>query len=287
MESHLIFIILIVIIFIGMALVFRERKNYNQAPKRIWTYWDREDRIPKTVKMCMRGWAKWNPDYEIVLLTKKNYQGYVTIPEELTSHPNFNDMPARFADLVRVWALAEHGGIWIDSSIILKAPLDDWLFPKYAEFSGFYIDGMTKTTPVIENWFFACNKGSPFVKKWRDEFSKIAQYSCVEQYVTSRIQMGVDIEKITIPIYLAMHVSAQKVLQLDQYPMESMILRKAEDGPFRYLVDAKWDSEKGIRAACLDPSYQTPILKLRGIERNILEKGIDDEFSEENCGWTK
>ena len=287
MESHLIFIILIVIIFIGMALAFRERKNYNQAPKRIWTYWDREDRIPKTVKMCMRGWAKWNPDYEIVLLTKKNYRGYVTIPEELTSHPNFNDMPARFADLVRVWVLAEHGGIWIDSSIILKAPLDDWLFPKYAEFSGFYIDGMTKTTPVIENWFFACNKGSPFVKKWRDEFSKIAQYSCVEQYVTSRIQMGVDIEKITIPIYLAMHVSAQKVLQLDQYPIESMILRKAEDGPFRYLVDAKWDSEKAVRAACLDPSYQTPILKLRGIERNILEKGIDDEFSEENCGWTR
>jgi len=287
MESHLIFIILIVIIFIGMALAFRERKNYNQAPKRIWTYWDREDRIPKTVKMCMRGWAKWNPDYEIVLLTKKNYKGYVTIPNELTSHPNFNDMPARFADLVRVWALAEHGGIWIDSSIILKAPLDDWLFPKYAEFSGFYINGMTKTTPVIENWFFACNKGSPFVKKWRDEFSKIAQYSCVEQYVNSRIQMGVDIEKITIPIYLAMHVSAQKVLQLDQYPMESMILRKAEDGPFRYLVDAKWDSEKAVRAACLDPSYQTPILKMRGIERSVVEKGIDDEFSEENCGWTR
>jgi len=287
MESHLIFIILIVIIFIGMALAFRERKNYNQAPKRIWTYWDREDRIPKTVKMCMRGWAKWNPDYEIVLLTKKNYKGYVTIPNELTSHPNFNDMPARFADLVRVWALAEHGGIWIDSSIILKAPLDDWLFPKYAEFSGFYIDGMTKTTPVIENWFFACNKGSPFVKKWRDEFSKIAQYSCVEQYVNSRIQMGVDIEKITIPIYLAMHVSAQKVLQLDQYPMESMMLRKAEEGPFRYLVDAKWDSEKAVRAACLDPSYQTPILKMRGSERIIVEKGIDDEFSEENCGWTR
>jgi len=287
MESHVIFMILIVILLIGMALIFREKKNYNRAPKRIWTYWDREDRIPKTVKMCIRGWAKWNPDYEIVLLTKKNYKGYVTIPEELTSHPNFNDMPARFADLVRVWTLAEHGGVWMDSTIILKAPLQDWLFPKYAEFSGFYIDGMTTKKPVIENWFFACNKGSPFVQKWRDEFSKIAQYSCVEQYVNSRIQMGVNIEKITIPIYLAMHVSAQKVLQLDQYPLESMILRKAEDGPFRYLVDAKWDSEKGVRAACFNSKYQTPILKLRGIERGIVEKGIDDEFSEEKCGWVE
>ena len=107
----------------------------------------------------------------------------------------------------------------------------------------------------------------------------------MEQYVNSRIQMGVDIEKINGPIYLAMHVSAQKVLQLDQYPMESMILRKAEDGPFRYLVDAKWDSEKAVRAACLDSSYQTPILKLRGPERNVIEKGIEDEFSEEKCGW--
>jgi hypothetical protein len=173
----------------------------------------------------------------------------------------------------------------MDPTIILKAPLDTWLFPKYAECSGFYMEGMTTKTPVIESWFFACNKGSPFVKKWRDEFSKIAQYSCVEQYVTSRKQMGINIEKIKDPIYLATHVSMQKVLQLDQYPMESMIMRKAEEGPLRYLVDAKWDSEKAVRAACLDPSYQTPILTLRGGERSVLEKGIEDEFSEEKCRW--
>ena len=110
MESHIIFMILIVIIFIGMALAFREKKNYNQAPKRIWTYWDREDRIPKTVKMCMRGWAKWNPDYEIVLLTKKNYNGYVTIPSNVTSHPIFDGNPARYSELVRLWIFCQRSG---------------------------------------------------------------------------------------------------------------------------------------------------------------------------------
>jgi hypothetical protein len=279
--------IVVILVVIGCFLLFGEKKQYNMAPKRIWTYWDREDRIPKSVRMCMRGWAKWNPDYDIVLLTKKNYKGYVTIPEELTSHPNFNDMPARFADLVRVWTLAEHGGVWMDSTILLKSSLNTWLFPKYAEFSGFYLGEMTKEhPPIIENWFFACNKGSRFVQLWKEEFSQVARYPTVDDYVESRIQMGVDIKRINTPFYLSMHVAAQKVLQIDRYPLESMILRKAEEGPLRYLVDAKWNSEKAIRLACSDPSYQTPILKMRGNERTILDQELEGEFSEKKCGWT-
>ena len=71
MEGHIAIMILTIAILVGTALIFREKKNYNRAPKRIWTYWGREDRIPKSVKMCLRNWAKWNPDYEIVLLTKE------------------------------------------------------------------------------------------------------------------------------------------------------------------------------------------------------------------------
>ena len=235
----------------------------------------------------MESWRKHNPDYEITLLTKKNYVGYVNIPLEIASHSNFHDNPTRLADLVRAYALKEHGGVWLDSSILLKAPLDNWLFPHYAEFSGFYLQAVTKPhlPPVIENWFFACNKGSPFMKQWCEEFSQLAHYPTVEKYVESRKSMGVDIEKIRDPIYLAMHVAAQKVLQLDKYPLESLYLQKAEDGPFRYLVDAKWDSEKALRLACHDPTYQGPIMKMRGEERNVLEEHLANELSNERCGW--
>ena len=182
------FIYIVIAVIVITWLMFREKKNYNQAPKTIWTYWDDPMKIPKTVKMCMNSWKKHNPDYNIILLTKKNYKGYVTIPYELISSPNFNDCVQRFADLVRIWTLAEHGGVWIDSSILLKGPLDDWLFPRYAEFSGFYIEQFTKRKefPVIENWFFACKKNSPFIKKWRDEFSKIARFQNVEHYKIGR-----------------------------------------------------------------------------------------------------
>ena len=281
------FIYTVIIIIITTWIIFREKKNYNQAPHVLWTYWDDPLKIPKTVKICMKGWKKYNPNYEIILLTKKNYKGYVTIPPELTSHPNFNDCPQRFADLVRIWTLAEHGGVWIDSTILLKGPIDDWLFPRYAEFSGFYIEGFTKKPefPVIENWFFACNKGSPFMKKWRDEFSKIVRFPNVEHYVESVHKEGVDFQHINGPVYLAMHVACQRVLQLDKYPLEGIYLQKAEDGPLRYLVDAKWDSEKAVELSCYYPKYQSPIMKMRGRERDVLEKRLDHDLTVEKCEW--
>jgi hypothetical protein len=284
---ELIKFIIIGIVILFFILLLTQRTDYGNHPKIIWTYWDSPDRIPKTVKMCMTGWKKYNPDYEVILLTKGNYKQYVTIPDEIASDPNFSDNPTRFADLVRVWTLAQNGGVWIDSSIILKESLDNWLFPYPAEFSGFYIASFTKggLPPVIENWFFACNKGSEFVRRWRDEFSQIAKCPSVEKYVKSRKEMGVNYEGISSPIYLAMHISAQKVLQIDKYPLDSLILRKAEDGPFKYLTENGWDSERALKFACKNKQYQGPIMKMRGSERGIVEEKIDSDFSPERCGW--
>lgn len=287
MKSQYLIMITIVIVLIIMSYIFHDMKQYNRVPRKIWTYWDDPLKIPKTVKMCMKGWAKWNPDYEITLLTKKNYHSYVTIPDEIREHPNFQDSPQRFSDLIRLWTLAEHGGVWIDASILLNAPLDDWLFPRYAEFSGFYMERHTtkKQYPVLESFFFGSNKGSPFVRKWRDEFSELARYPSVDSYVDSRIKMGIDIQNLVNLNYFAIYLSAQKVLQLDQYPIDLMIFHKAEDKPYRYLIDANWDSKKAVRLACSDPSYVNPIMKLTSTERKMIETEINDELSEEKCGW--
>ena len=47
-----------------------------------------------------------------IVLTSKTYKGYVTIPEELVGHPIFTLDAKRFHDLVCLWTLAEHGGVW-------------------------------------------------------------------------------------------------------------------------------------------------------------------------------
>jgi hypothetical protein len=268
MESNETLMMVVIVILLTMYLWFRQKPNYNLAPKIIWTYWDRPS---KSQELCKQSWKKWNPNYEIIVLTKKNYTGYVTIGEEIRNHPIFTD---RFSDLIHLWVLAERGGVWMDPTILLTAPLDQWLFPKYAEFSGFHLDKQ------IQMWFMAVNKKSAFLKMWRDEFSELARFPNVEQYVESR--KGT-FSNISNPIQDVVQVSCQKVSR--EYDIKPFILENAEEGPMKYLVDAKWDSEKALELVCMDHSYQSPIMKMRENEQKVVEKKIGEEGWVEKCGF--
>jgi hypothetical protein len=169
-----------ILILIGYGIWFYPRAQYNQAPKIIWTYWDEPDHLDPKKRLsdqATKAIRSWDPNYEIIVLTKKTYQGYMTIPEEIRAHPAIN--PDYLRDLIKLWVLAERGGIWIDPEVVLTKPLDPWLFPKYAEFSGIGAE-------ILDPRFMACNRGSIFIKMWRDEFSQIARFPNVEKYVESR-----------------------------------------------------------------------------------------------------
>lgn len=258
------------------------------VPKVIWTYWDNLNTIPKVVKLCMESWKKHNPNYTIHLLTRSNYSEHVIIPNTVANHPLMNDMPQRFADLVRCYVIAEHGGVWVDSSTLMGESLDSWLFPSHADFYGFTIvyGGIMDRLPIIENWFFAAPPKSPFVIAWRDEFAKLTQFSKNQDYVDSRIAMGIDVSKWSVtPNYITMHVAAQKLLQIDKYPLDKLVLWPSEKGPFRYLVENEWNSQKAIAKACDDLRYRQPFLKLRGPDRSVLDSELDGALSNGKCKW--
>jgi len=215
--------VLVILILVGYGVLFMEKAQYNKAPKIIWTYWEEPDhldpkkRLSDQATKAIRSWEEHNPTYEIIILNKKTYKGYVTIPEEIRSHPGIN--PDHLVDLIKLWILAERGGVWIDPEIILTKPLD--LFPKYGEFSGFQSGG------VIDPSVMACNKGSPFMTMWRDEFSQIVRYPSVDKYVESR-----SIRSNRTVIQIAS-------LQLS-YPMETILLQPVEI----HFMEAKGNIEK-------------------------------------------
>jgi hypothetical protein len=270
--------VLVLFLFLLLIILFFMKRPQHNFPNIIWSYWDDPHTIPNTVKLCIESWRQHNPSYTIVLMNRTSYSEYVSIPD--TINPNFNDFPARFADLVRICCLAKHGGVWVDSSVIMSQSLDSWLQP--CELQGFTI-GEPKPTPVLENWFFACVKGSSFMKLWRDEFLQLAKYDTNQHYLDSRKDMGVDFSHVQNPSYLTMHVAAQKVFQKDKYPLSQLLLQRSEDGPFKYLVDSNWDSEKGLELACKNKSYRKPFLKLRGTDRKVFER--NSSFSNDVCGW--
>ena len=112
---------------------------------------------------------------ELVILTKKNYKGYVVIPEDISEHPVFTINSQRFRDLICLWVLTERGGIWINTPLSLELS-----YHSNKEFNGYY------TKKGIDTRYMECKKRTPFISAWRDEYSRMAQFPSVERYLESR-----------------------------------------------------------------------------------------------------
>jgi hypothetical protein len=97
--------------------------------------------------------------------------------------------------------------------------------------------------------------------------------------------MGVDLSPFSDPIQQAMLVAAQKVLQFDAYPRETLLLESLEQGPLRYRMEAKGDAEKGLQMSCLYPINRYKIMILREEEQKIMEQELDHSLSNTICKW--
>jgi hypothetical protein len=106
---------------------------------------------------------------------------------------------------------------------------------------------------------------------------KANNFSTVEEALESLKKQGVQYDKISGPVYLFMHVCAQKVLQKDMSPDEikkTFFLRTAEDTAFKYLTANGWDSAKSLESLCKGENVM-PLIKFRGAERGYLEDHPD------------
>lgn len=287
----LVLIAAVVAVFVWNAGRHIERFENNQAiPKKIWTFWDSADTVPEFVKLCMESWKKYNPEYELHMLHKNTLSKFIDIPDNIQSHPNFNDTRSRFADLVRLYLLEKHGGIWIDASCLMYQPFDEWLPFDAGYFSYTYNQGHPEFKyPIIENWFIAAVPQHPFVVAWKREFLEIAKYQSVQAYLDSRKAMGVDVSAFEgMANYLGMHVAAQKIMQIDKYPVSSLTLKETSQagGPFWFLIKNGWDANKAIEEACVDTSLRKPFLKFHGPSRDVFSSRLKTDMTNAKCHWS-
>lgn len=242
-------------------------------PKILWTYW-KDDTIPPVVKKCIESWRTQNPDFQIKVVHGKQLREY--LPNLDLASLRWNDSPARESDIVRVNLLAKYGGYWCDASTLMTAPLAFDVEPQ-TEFIGYWLEGFTtnKDYPVIESWFFGTVAGGKFINAWRDAFMALSECENVDRCVERAVVAGVDLQNISDSLknYLYIHVAAQYALQKVMTVNEiktTMAFFKAEDGPYKYLVDAKWDPKTAAESICKDTSKK--IYKLRSHERKAIEQ---------------
>lgn len=253
-----------------------ERKQIQVIPQYIWSYWHSESQ-PQVATKCMNNWRTLNPKFQINMLHAGNVCDFIT---ERKLPDNFHELVHQHqADWVRLALLEQYGGIWLDSSILLTAPLD-WVISKQGqagvEYVGFDIDEWRvdeSKRPVIENWFMASTKSSSFIRAWTEEFTLALEDG--PKYLADLKQQGIyeeTVQKIMRPQYFLMHVCAQRALQKNNEC--KLLLIKGASSAFFYLNKADGRLTRLFwRLLFLRAPESLPaLIKLRGRERRKLEK---------------
>jgi hypothetical protein len=256
-------------------------------PRVIWTYWHDPRDVPPVVRRCMDTWRRHNPDFRVELLDLDRVEsmfGADTVrdlfprngPRELHQRGKHY----RAADLIRMLVLSRHGGYWLDGTIICTRPLrwvEDVRQSTGAELIGFSSpQTRNRDFPILENWFFACVPGSPYVADWLEEARFMSMFPDEERYVRYVTEEGtVDLQGLTdlLP-YLVVHLCATAVHQRrpGRYRLH-LADSGGPQGPFLYLHRNDWESRRALEGLCQDSELQTPLVKLRGAERDVVVAG--------------
>lgn len=126
-------------------------------PKIIHYCWMSGEPFPELIQECIDTWKKFLPDYKIIEWNKNNFDVNVsTFTKEAFEAKKY----AFVSDYVRLYALYNYGGIYLDSDIKVLKSFNDLLNNK--AFSGF------ESKDRVGVWILASEKGNPLFKEMLD-----------------------------------------------------------------------------------------------------------------------
>ena len=157
-----------------------------------------EENLPLLARCCYNSLKMNAGAYKITFIDEKNYSDYVDIPPYIYEKFKAGKMkPAHFTDVIRINLLERYGGLWLDATILVTEPLENYkkllklpfftqkftheknnnhpitksfgAYSSYARWGGF-IQGSS----VIHNPLFAFMKDF-YNEYWRD-FDEIIDY---------------------------------------------------------------------------------------------------------------
>lgn len=152
--------------------------GYEQIPRIVWMLWfDGWDCATELHHRCLESWQLFNPDWEVRSICRadlpkllgqfqSSYQKMTLAMNALEKFGGFWIPPAAESDLLRLLLLTLHGGVWADSTMLCRRPLDEWL--PTAAASGFFAFAPEKPAdnlPVMSS-FLASSSSHPVLCSW-------------------------------------------------------------------------------------------------------------------------
>lgn len=143
-------------------------------PKIIHYVWLGNGEKSEVVNHCIESWEKILPDYQIMLWDESTY--------DLSTAPNFVKEAyqakkwAFAADYVRLWALNKYGGIYLDTDVEVRKPLDEFLQNRFfIETQTFWVDLNKHKKELRTNLsitVIGSEKGHPFLTDCLNYYDK-------------------------------------------------------------------------------------------------------------------
>lgn len=249
----------------GSPIVTVPAATTTAVPKIIWSFWDGSP-LPPVVEACVKSWRKYAPGWDIRVLDKAS--AIATLNTDVFKM-RMVDHVQRAADVVRAMVIHEHGGLWLDASILLMAPLSKWVKPTH--FTGFNIT--YRDRPVYENWAFAAPPRDPFVREWLNTFLTMNEYPSAEAWYDDQ-KTRFDLSQVESPTYLAMHCSGEIVKQRSPHVISNQKLYDAKKTALAWLFDANSDIRAGVQALENGTARSWFAHKFRGCDRDLAEKWV-------------
>ncbi len=140
-----------------------------------FTYWHQGiPDCPRLVRTCIAQLRSINPLWDINVLDKKSVGDFIDISELLPGKLDRLSLPHR-SDLIRTKLLVDHGGVWIDPTVYVTQPFDEWLPTRMS--AGLFLFSRPARDRIISNWFIAAEQGHPLLAEFYD-----ALYSYWEEH---------------------------------------------------------------------------------------------------------
>lgn len=129
-------------------------------PKIIHYCWLSGDAYPEDIVLCIKSWKEKLPDYEIVLWDTNRFD----INQSVWVKEAYENKKYAFAaDYIRIYALYNYGGIYLDSDVEVLKSFDNLLHLPY-------FIGKENTPSGIEAATMGFEKGNPLLKLMLDYY---------------------------------------------------------------------------------------------------------------------
>ncbi|MFC5684428.1 glycosyltransferase family 32 protein [Flavobacterium sp. MAHUQ-51] len=204
-------------------------------PKIIHYCWLSDDIFPDNIQKCIESWKKNLPDYEFILWDTKRFP----LENSIWVKQAFETKKYAFAaDYIRLYAVYNYGGIYLDSDVEVLKGFDELLELPY--FVGTEGDG------IIEAGVFGAEKKTDWLGY------------CLEYYEGKTfVKVDGSFDTVTLPKIMMKQIGAKR--KIVEMPQEQVINNRTllENKDFLYLFSKEYFCAKNLGTGELENTINT------------------------------